>query len=943
MNHRFLLVLLAFPALGGGLPPVPAFARASAVLSDAGVSFLSGVDAAVAAGEISDGEALVCKFAYGFAPETLPVRFQVERRVPLKCGTALIAEFERMRGRLAPAVVRRIDAWLAPAPEGADKAIYNSPGGHFTLTYDTIGTDAVPATDTTPANGVPDFVEKLAAYCDECWIYEIETLGFTPPPLGTGRYQINFEAMGFYGYTTPLAFPTGASRITLHNTYLDFPPNTDPEGNPWGAAKVTVAHEFKHASQRAGSLWSEGGWVELDATWMEDIAYDFVNDYYNYLPNGSPISAPATSLDNAGAGGSYEDCVFQHWLSETWGNQIIVDFWNRRKTHQGEPVMVSYNQVLADRRSSVALGWPTFAAWNFLAGTRAVAGAGYGEAAAYPTGPAATQAAYPATVGGSVSYLASGFVRCTSLPTVAGRVRVQFAGADGSQLRLTAVISRTDGTALFHPITLDDANDGDAWLPVPLPEIAALGFVVGNGATGGVPQGYTLTVTPDPADPLLTVLQESVSRTLGPDATGSAAVGLANTGEIGSLIHYTAATMLALPVAGGDKSIAGATVVSSPTSYLPGAGATLALTVTNPSPDEEWLVSAAIDFPAGVTVTGSTDFVGGTDGPLVTDGSTGDGAFVTWTDQNGDYGNVWGEGQTATATVNVTFAAGLEGTLSIPFTLAGDIYGDAPHIVSGLFSLAPPSGPTLTVTAPAGGELWPVGGTATITWNHTGLLPDVTLEGSRDGGSTWETLIAATPNDGVCDWPVTGPATANLRLRVGIPDGSVVDVSDGDVLVYDPVPWLTVEPFAGTVAQGVAQTLTLGFDAAGLADGTYAAVLLIMHDAAGSPAVVPVELIVDASGGPPPAFRLVGNHPNPFSPSTQVSFSLAVPGLAMVEILDLQGHRVRALVRAELPAGPAMVTWDGLDDAGRAVPSGAYLARLASGGQVATRKMMLTK
>ncbi len=301
MNRRLLLVLLAFPALGGGLLFAPAFARASSVLPDAGVRFLAGVEAAVAAGEISAEEALVYKFAYGFAPETLPVRFQAgragaaqvrhgaDRRVSSGCATGW-----------PPAAVKRIDAWLAPAPEGADKAIYNSPGGHFTLTYYTIGTNAVPTTDTTPANGIPDFVEKIAAYCDESWNFEIETLGFTPPPIGTGRYQINFEAMDYYGYTTPLASPTGATRITLHNTFLGFPPNTDPEGNQWGAAKVTVAHEFKHASQRAGSLWSEGGWVELDATWMEDIAYDFVNDYYNYLPYGSPISAPADPAGQCG-------------------------------------------------------------------------------------------------------------------------------------------------------------------------------------------------------------------------------------------------------------------------------------------------------------------------------------------------------------------------------------------------------------------------------------------------------------------------------------------------------------------------------------------------------------------------------------------------------------------------------------------------------------------
>jgi flagellar hook assembly protein FlgD len=62
-----------------------------------------------------------------------------------------------------------------------------------------------------------------------------------------------------------------------------------------------------------------------------------------------------------------------------------------------------------------------------------------------------------------------------------------------------------------------------------------------------------------------------------------------------------------------------------------------------------------------------------------------------------------------------------------------------------------------------------------------------------------------------------------------------------------------------------------------------------------------------------------------------------------VEVLDLQGRRVRTLLRGDLAAGPAVITWNGLDEAGRPVPSGTYLARLVGGGQIATHKMMLTK
>ena len=58
------------------------------------------------------------------------------------------------------------------------------------------------------------------------------------------------------------------------------------------------------------------------------------------------------------------------------------------------------------------------------------------------------------------------------------------------------------------------------------------------------------------------------------------------------------------------------------------------------------------------------------------------------------------------------------------------------------------------------------------------------------------------------------------------------------------------------------------------------------------------------------------------------------------------GEFLRAEVaagRGYLPAGPHAFVWDGRDDAGRPVPSGFYLARLASEGSVVSRKLMLVK
>jgi aminopeptidase N len=95
---------------------------------------------------------------------------------------------------------------------------------------------------------------------------------------------------------------------------------------------------------------------------------------------------------------------------------------------------------------------------------------------------------------------------------------------------------------------------------------------------------------------------------------------------------------------------------------------------------------------------------------------------------------------------------------------------------------------------------------------------------------------------------------------------------------------------------------------------------------------------------PPAAITaLTGNWPNPFNPRTRIEFSLAAPSRARLDILDIQGRRVRTLVDGPRETGPQGAVWDGLDDHGRSLPSGVYLARLAAGGQVFSRRMTLLK
>jgi len=55
--------------------------------------------------------------------------------------------------------------------------------------------------------------------------------------------------------------------------------------------------------------------------------------------------------------------------------------------------------------------------------------------------------------------------------------------------------------------------------------------------------------------------------------------------------------------------------------------------------------------------------------------------------------------------------------------------------------------------------------------------------------------------------------------------------------------------------------------------------------------------------GVPVNSRLNPPYPNPFNPSTNVSFELAVPGPVRVRIYDSRGQLVRELVNDYMPAG----------------------------------------
>ena len=85
------------------------------------------------------------------------------------------------------------------------------------------------------------------------------------------------------------------------------------------------------------------------------------------------------------------------------------------------------------------------------------------------------------------------------------------------------------------------------------------------------------------------------------------------------------------------------------------------------------------------------------------------------------------------------------------------------------------------------------------------------------------------------------------------------------------------------------------------------------------------------------------NVPNPFNPTTNITYTLASGGDIKLRFYDSQGRMVRTLIDGRKEAGEHTVTWDGRNDSGQALPSGVYYYELGGNVPSKTRKAILLK
>lgn len=107
-------------------------------------------------------------------------------------------------------------------------------------------------------------------------------------------------------------------------------------------------------------------------------------------------------------------------------------------------------------------------------------------------------------------------------------------------------------------------------------------------------------------------------------------------------------------------------------------------------------------------------------------------------------------------------------------------------------------------------------------------------------------------------------------------------------------------------------------------------------------------LSIDDDDGIDLVTELLGNYPNPFNPSTTISYYLKNRGFVSIDIYNIRGQKVISLVNEEKSAGNHSVVWDGSNRQGAKVGSGVYFYRMLFEDRVGstykqTRKMLYLK
>lgn len=152
--------------------------------------------------------------------------------------------------------------------------------------------------------------------------------------------------------------------------------------------RTVLPHELFHAVQGAYDSEMDSYWAEGTAQWAAKTLTPTLKDLEHFLPTF--FKEPSRSIDSPPGGSAgaylYATAIWPVFLGERFDADIVRETFDVQGTAHGA-AMDAVATVLGNRKSSLAVEYPTFMIWNTATKSRAGAG-GYANAASYPELPA---------------------------------------------------------------------------------------------------------------------------------------------------------------------------------------------------------------------------------------------------------------------------------------------------------------------------------------------------------------------------------------------------------------------------------------------------------------------------------------------------------------------------------------------------------------------------
>ncbi len=340
-------------------------------------------------GQLSRSRALYYQALRIVDPGSLPGTLMPLDELPVKDGTGIAFQIRNLWHEFSMEEQRDLGLFMS-RPDMPFS--YISPGNLFRIHYNIEGNDAVPPGDND-FSGIPDYVEECSNAFEYSYSVEVGRLGLNPPPDDRNVdgpewdiYLINTP--GVYGWTNPENLisrnpDTYTSYVTMDNDFVHTP-TKGVDG-----MRVTAAHELYHLIQ-LGYVGrdenNDGGFddlflMEAGATWMEDVVYDHINDYYYYLPyffNRSNVP-----LDRTDGRWEYGLCIWFHFMEKQLGtSEIGRIIWENLVD---VPAIEALDRVFSQAGSSFESELSRFYGWNLMTGARADTSRFYPEGIYYPS------------------------------------------------------------------------------------------------------------------------------------------------------------------------------------------------------------------------------------------------------------------------------------------------------------------------------------------------------------------------------------------------------------------------------------------------------------------------------------------------------------------------------------------------------------------------------